>query len=311
MCDLIGNLAQQMATSRVSALLGIPWGTVTSVARRVAERMLPGDRLDNLRRIAVDEFYWAEKDYVTVVWDHDTSRVVWVGEGKSGETLQRFFTELGDARCAAIELVTGDMSKAYLAAVKKELPAADFILDHFHVLRLAHDAVDEVRRQAVRDLRAAEDEVAAKAVKNSRYQLLANPENLTPEGASKIEDIKRNCRVLYRAYSLKEALAYVLECGSYTTAARELARLIKWMKLSRLEPFKKLGRTLKKNMGDILNSIRYRLSNGPLEGCNRKIRGLIYRAFGFRSKDNFIGAIYLCCSGVEVPSPLALPLCTN
>lgn len=305
MCDLIGCLAQNMPQNRVSELLGLPWKTVASVARRVAERLLPGDRLDGLRRIAVDEFYWLKKQYITVVWDHDASRVVWVGEGKSEESLVAFFEELGADRCEQIEIVTGDMSAAYLNAVTNNLPKAQFVLDHFHILRLAHDAVDEVRRSVVRELRSAGDTDEAKAVKNSRYTLLSGPANLGARGIEKIEDIRRTCRDLYRAWSMKESLAWALVLTSVEQAEKEIKRIIKWMKLSRLKPFIRLGGTLKGHLDKILNSIRYQISNGPLEGCNRKIRGVIYRSFGFRSIDNFIGAIYLNCGGISVPSPLA------
>jgi transposase len=305
MSNLIAALAQNMPHDKVSKLLGIPWVTVGSVARRVAERLLPGDRMDGLKRIAVDEFYWAKKQFITVVWDHDRSRVVWIGDGKSEDTLAAFFTELGLERCEAIEIVTGDMGAAYLKAVGNHLPNAHFVLDHFHVLRLAHNAVDEVRRESVRELRGDDHVEEARAVKNSRYTLLTNPTNLDKRGTSKIEDIRRSYHKLYRAWSMKEALAYALTYRSVPVATRELKRITKWMKLSRLQPFKRLGKTLSTHLDKILNSIRYQLSNGPLEGCNRKIRGLIYRAFGYRSRDNFVGAIYLNCSGVQVPNPLA------
>jgi transposase len=305
MCDLIALLAQTMNRTKVADLLSITWAAVNSVARRVAERRLPGDRLDGLKRIAVDEFYWAKKEYITVVWDHDTSRVVWVGEGKSGDTLRAFFTELGPERCESIEVVTGDMAAGYLSAVADHVPDAEFILDHFHVLRLAHDAVDEVRRAIVRELRANEEIAKAKAVKNSRYTLLSNPLRVSSAGMSKIDDIRKTCRPLYRAWSMKESLAYALTYRSVPVARRELKRIIKWMKLSRLRPFIRLGKTLGKHLDEILNSIKYQLSNGPLEGCNRKIRGLIFRAFGYHSKDNFIGDIYLNCGGVVIPNPMA------
>ncbi len=305
MCDLIGHLAQNMPHTRVSKLLGIAWETVGGVARRVAERLLPEDRLDQLKRIAVDEFHWADKKYLTVVWDHDRSRVVWAGEGKAEESLAPFFSQLGPERCAAIEIVTGDMSAAYINAVQHNLPNAQFVLDHFHVLKLAHKALDTVRRQIVNELRTEGDMNAAKATKKTRYVLLSNAKELSPEKISKIDAVQQAAPRLFRAWSMKEALALILNSLSVEAAEEELRRIIKWMKLSRLQPFIKLGHTLRDHLSQILNSIRYQLSNGPLEGCNRKIRGLIYRAFGYRSLDNFLAAIYLNCGGIQVPNPLA------
>jgi transposase len=305
MCDLIGHLAQNMPHNRVSELLGISWETVGRVARRVAERLLPEDRLDNLKRIAVDEFYWGDKKYLTVVWDHDRSRVVWTGEGKAEESLVPFFNQLGSERCAAIEVVTGDMSAAYINAVEHNLTNAKFVLDHFHVLKLAHKALDTVRRQIAQELRVEGDTEQAKAIKNSRYVLLSDSEDLSPQAISKIDSVQQAAPRLFRAWSMKEALAFILHSSSVETAEPDLKRIIKWMKLSRLQPFIRLGHTLREHLSQILNSIRYQLSNGPLEGCNRKIRGLIYRAFGYRSIDNFLAAIYLNCGGIQVPNPMA------
>jgi transposase len=91
--------------------------TVGAIVARVVERYRPGDQLDGLKRIGVDELsYRRHHEYITVVIDHELERVVWAHPGKSAETLGRFFKELGPERCQKLESVTMDMSPAYVKA---------------------------------------------------------------------------------------------------------------------------------------------------------------------------------------------------
>jgi transposase len=73
-------------------------------------------RLDNLRQIGIDEFSYRKRHrYLTIVVNHETRRVVWVGHGKSGQTLRDFFDQLEEERCQQIEMVTMDMAAGYIA----------------------------------------------------------------------------------------------------------------------------------------------------------------------------------------------------
>ena len=112
--DAVGLLAQQLSHTAVAELTGISWATVGSIAERLVEEKLHEDRFENLRRIGVDEIsYRKHHKYLTVVVDHDRNRVIWVGVGKSGDTLAEFFKELGPERAARVELASIDMSAGY------------------------------------------------------------------------------------------------------------------------------------------------------------------------------------------------------
>src|SRR4030095_12381608 len=112
----------------------VAWATVGAIVARLVDRLLPGDRLDGLTHIGVDELsYRKHHKYVTIVVDHSTGRVVWAREGKNADTLRAFFQELGSERCALLQAVTIDMSKAYIAAVSEAATNAQIIFDRFHV----------------------------------------------------------------------------------------------------------------------------------------------------------------------------------
>jgi len=296
--DAVGFLAQKLDHTAVSNLFGISWAAVGSVAERLVAEQLHEDRFENLRAIGVDEFSfrWNHR-YVTIVIDHDRTRVIWAGEGKSSETLAAFFEELGPERRASIELVSIDMAGGYIKAVQEAIPHATIVFDHFHVARLAQNAVTEVRRAQMRTL----DPDDRASIKGTRWALLKNPENLRASETAKLELVRRTNDPLYRAYLLKETFLDVFTYRSRHRARRAIEAWVAWAQRSRLAPFVRLARTVRDHLDGILAFIESRLTNARLEGMNNKIRLISHRAYGFHSAQPLIAMIYLCCSNVTLP----------
>ncbi|KIG19281.1 Mobile element protein [Enhygromyxa salina] len=148
--------------------------------------------------------------------------------------------------------MTIDMSAAYIKAVAEAAPNATIIFDRFHVQKLANEATDEVRRDEVRE---AEPE-DKKALKNTRWQLLKSPWNLTDLEDKKLADLPKTNERIYRGYLLKETLVAILECSSIVIAEWKLDEWDAWASRSRLTPFVKLAKTIRrhrflaKNFGD-------------------------------------------------------------
>jgi len=285
--------------------MGISWRTVGNIVERVVAEKLDPKRLDGLRRIGVDEFSYRKRHrYITTVVDHVKHRIVWAKEGKSSETLDAFFDELGEERAKEIEIVTIDMSAAFIKSIKAKAPGAKIVYDLFHVLKLASEAVDKVRRAKVRQLRELDAPEEAAAVKRSRYALLKNPWDLSAKEWDKLAAIQKHNAPLYRAYLLKEALADIFRVPSKDTAEEELDRWLAWASRSRLKPFVKAARTIRKYKEGILAYVETKLTNGLAEGFNNKLRMVARRAFGFHSAGALIGMLFLCCGGVTVAPPL-------
>jgi transposase len=298
-------LAQTTDKTTVVNTMRIAWPTVGDIAHRVVDRFRPGDPLDGLRLIGVDELsYRRHHEYVTVVIDHVAQRVVWARPGKDAATLAEFFKELGPERCEQLEAVTIDMSGAYIKAVTDASSQAKIIFDRFHVQRLAHDAVDEVRRAEVRESRGTE---GAKVLKRTRFILHKNPWNLSNIEGERLAQLQRTNKPIYRAYLLKEGLAGILDALDVDIARIKLRDWIGWATKSRLEPFKKLARTIKEHFDGILAYIPLRLNNGRTEGMNGKIRVITRRSYGLHSASNLIALIFLCCSGISLLPVLKVP----
>jgi transposase len=295
--DAVALLAQRTNQSAVAELTGIAWKTVGNIARRVVAERLDPSRMNGLRRIAVDEISFLRRhNYLTVVTDHDTRRVVWVAEGKSSEVLANFFKLIGAEACQRIEIVTMDMSAAFIKAVKEHLPKAEIAFDHFHIARLANEALHEVRRSLVR---VAEPEDKA-SIKNTLWALLYRMDNAPEKQQSALAQLRPE-QPLGRAYLLKESLLDVLS-GKAPLAEQSLLGWLGWASRSRLTPFIKLSRTLRDHLAGIRTLLKQRFTNGLAEGMNNKIRMVSHRAFGFHSADALISMIYLCCSGIMLPN---------
>jgi len=303
--ELVAYLAQQMDRTAVCKLVGIDWRSVGSIIERVVSARLGPERLDDLTVIGVDELSFRRNhEYVTVVVDHARRCVVWVGEGKSADTLKAFFDELGPERAAKLTHVTMDLSSAFIAAVTERAPQAEKIYDRFHVQRLASDAVDQVRRSEVRQVAGTEE---AAALKQTRWALLKRPWNMEQHEGEKLGEVQRTNKRLYRAYLLKESLARALDYRQPARAERHLDNWISWAARSRLRPFARVAKTIKRFKDGILGYVRTRLSNGLTEGLNNKTRLITRRAYGFHYARTLAAMIHLCCGGITLAPPLPEP----
>jgi transposase len=282
----------------VQRILGTSWRAVAGMVERVVERKLDASRLSGLRFIGIDEFSYRKRHhYVSVVVDHERGRVVWAAEGRSAETLERFFEALGPEGVAGLEAITLDMAGGYLKAIQARAPEALIVFDRFHVQRLAGDALDEVRRQLMRSL---EDPDAKRVLKRTRFALLKNPWNLTRAERGKLSELQRHNRPLYRAYLLKEALAEILSSLRPEHAMQRLEAWLAWASRSRLRPFVRAARTIRQHKDGILGYLFLRLTNGVVEGINNRLRMVARRAFGFHSAEALIAMLFLVCGGLEL-----------
>lgn len=304
--DLVAYLATRMDKTSVCRLVRIAWRTVGDICTRVVADGLDPHRLDDLFEIGVDDVSWRKHhNYLTLVANHRTGKVIWGTQGRDTEALDGFFTELGQERSAGIQAVSMDMSAAYAKSVAKpgHAPQAKIAYDPFHVVALASKALDDVRREAWNDMRRV-DETAAKKFKGARWALLKNPNKHTDAQAAQLRKIRRRGGDVWRAYTLKEALREVFN-GDLTTGEAEelLERFCSKASRSGLKPFVKLARTLRKHMVGIVAAIRLRLTNARVEAINNRVRLIIRRAYGFHSAKAALALVMLGCGPITLRLP--------
>jgi len=297
-------MAVHVSKATLSEYLRIAWRSVGAIISRVVEERSVGtDRLDGLIKIGIDEVSFRKgQRYLTVVVDHGSGRVVWVAEGRDEATLESFFEQLGPERSQALRFVSADAASWIGNVVRRRCPQATICLDPFHVVSWATEALDEVRRDVWNAARRAGQTHLARELKNSRYALWKNPEDLTRRQGAKLAHIARTNGPLYRAYLLKEQLREVFKLPAHRAGVL-LHHWIRWARRCRLEPFVKLQRSIVEHRAPILDAIRHGLSNARVESVNTRIRLLTRIAFGFHSAAPLIALVMLALGGLCPPLP--------
>lgn len=317
--DTAAWLVTQCSKTAVTNLLRIGWRTVGSIIGRVmAEIDAQVDRLDGLTRIGIDEVsYKKGQNYLTVVVDHDTGRLVWVGIGRDRDTIHRFFDDLGDARSAQITHISADGAEAIATVARLRAPQAVLCADPFHVVSWATQCLDDVPRQVWNQARRAGDMVAwgshsglrynlsrgdARKIQHSRWALWKAGDDLTDHQRAKLDWIAKTWPTLHRAYLLKEGLRFVFAIKG-EPGKQALDRWLAWAQRSRIPVFVALGQKIKRHLPAIHAALDHGLSNGLIESTNTKIRLLTRIAFGFKNPHALIALAMLSLGGYRPSLP--------
>ncbi|MCA1698724.1 MAG: ISL3 family transposase, partial [Actinobacteria bacterium] len=292
-------LAVNTSKKAVAELMRVTWRTVGSICERVAaEQVAQRDLLAGLKRVGIDDFSHRKGHrYLTVVVDHDTGRLVWAAPGRDRKTVEKFLDLLGAKRCEQIELVSCDMAESIASAVSERCSNAVRCVDPFHVIQLATDALDEIRREVWNDARRAGQKQVAKELKGARFVLWKNAHRLTGRQRQKLAHIQQTNKPLYRAYLISQQLREIYRV-TYHEAVELLDAWLAWARRCRLPPFVKLAKTITKQRPGIEAAIEHGLSNARIEQVNTQLRLITRRAYGFRTPEALIALAMLTLGGL-------------
>lgn len=271
------------------------WGMVEkAVARGLArkERRLPA-------YLGVDEKSFAQHHrYETLVCDAERGTVEYVVEDRGQESLEQYYRQFTPEELAQVRAVALDMWDPYIAATQAYVPGAEekIVFDKFHVLRTVQEAVDKVRRQEHRVLKAQGDE----RLKGTKYLWLANRENVPEWRRAEFEAVKGTNLKTGRAWAIKESLRKFWTYHYGRRAADYFRRWYFWATHSRLSPVVSAAKTLQAHLRNILTYFRHRLTNATAEGLNSKIQMVKEMACGFRNREHYKTAIYFHCGGLDL-----------
>src|SRR5271166_4775459 len=202
------DLSRHMTIHDVAKHLQVSWDTIKEIQADSLQRRFGKPKLHKLRQIAIDEIAIGKgHHYLTVVLNLLTGAVVFVGDGKGVDALKPFWRRLRRARAKVVAVAT-DMSKAYIRAVRDNLPKAVHVFDHFHVIKLFNDKLSAFRRALYAQLSSEQDR---KILKGTRWLLLKNPDNLDPQRSERerLDEALRLNTPLATAYYLKEDLRQI------------------------------------------------------------------------------------------------------
>jgi transposase len=279
------ELSRRMTIRDVATHLNVGWDLVKDIQKRDLARRYAKPKLKHLRRIAIDEIAVAKGHrYLTLVLDLESGAVVFVGNGKGADALKPFWKRLRPSG-AKIEAVAMDMSAAYRGAVSAHLKGAVIVFDHFHVIKLFNDKLSDLRRSLYH--RAQADQ--KKVLKGARWLLLKNPENLDADKdeRGRLEEALALNKPLAAAYSLKEDLRRFWEQPGKRFATAFLNDWLRRAEASGVKMLHQMAKTLAAHRSGLLAYYDARITSGPMEGTNNKIKTMKRMAYGFRDPEFF------------------------
>ena len=277
------DLCRIAPIKHVADHLGIGWTLVKDIFKTHLRRRLKRRSLRFVRRIAIDEFAIRKgHQYMTVVLDLDTGRILHAAEGRSADAVIPFLRRLKKFR-TSLQAVAVDMWPAYLLAIREVFPDVSVVHDPFHIVALANAAVDATRREIARSLPAAD----RRALKGTRFLLLKGGDRLDHTAMPYLQRLESLNRPLFQAYLLKEDLRRFWSMPSRKAAQRFLGAWIARALASRLKFMIRLARTLRAHRHGLLAWYDHPISTAPLEGINNKIKVLKRQAYGFRDIEYF------------------------
>jgi transposase len=297
LAQAVALLAKKLSFKEVAEYFRLDWKVVATVVKRVVEEGLRLRKVKTLHTLGIDEVSRKKGHrYLTLVYDLERGRLLWVGLDRKRETLDEFFRWLGKRKTRTLQAICLDMWAPYLASVQHHVPQATLVFDRFHVVQHLNRALDEVRRAEVR--RLAHQELID--LKKTRFILLKNPWNLTPKEHRRLSHLLKLNLPIIRAYYLKEEFQRFWDYLQEKRAKAHLKQWLWWATHSRLQPMIEFARLVKDHLPGLLAWTKLRISNGALEGMNNKVKLVSHRSFGFRKPDYFIAAIYHCCADLPL-----------
>ena len=276
---MIMALSSEMTVLAISEHLRLSDDAVWRVLMHHVNLAKEKQDLSHITDIAFDEFAVGKgHEYVTLVYDLNGKRVVYIAEGKDKGAVDEFIEATkGRFDPTLVKRVSMDMSRAYIAAAKKHFPRAEVVFDHFHVIKKANESLDKVRKR--------EAKVNMELLAKTKYVLLKNPINLTKSQEKRRQELlamKEMDLDTVRSYHIKLGLQRVWQVPGFLTR-HYLRKWIQWATRSAIPEMVDLGRCVKDHYAGILAGIRSGITNALAEGLNNKIRMAFHRAFGFKA----------------------------
>ena len=295
------ELSKHLPVSVIAKLIGVYDKRLWRFIKHYVNEARKLEDYSDVESIGMDETSKKGHNYITVMVDTSKRKVIFTTEGKDHTTVDKFVEDFKEHKGNPdnVKVITCDMSLGFKKGVKDNFPNSETIIDKFHVIKHANEAVDTVRKQ---------ESKTNESLKGTKYIWLKNSTNLTDEQTAWKADLMKASKHLKtgRAYSMRVELQDIYEqCLTLEEAEPRLKKLCSWLMRSRLEPMKKLCGMIRDHWKEILNYFEYRLTNAILEGINSIIQNIKRRARGFRNNEYFTTMIYLNCSDLDIDSVIA------
>jgi transposase len=299
----LARWARRLSWKETAQAFHTSWEKVFDAVEYLVTWGLEHRALGQIDAIGVDEIQYAKgHKYLTLVYQIDLglTRLLWVGKERTVQSFQGFFTAMGQEVISKICFVCSDMWEPYLRLIGEKCSEALHILDRFHIVAKMNKALDEVRADETRRMK---QEGRDPVLRKSRWLLLRRSENLGLEQHFRLRDLLRYNLKTVRAY--KEAFQQLWDYNSPAWAGKFLDEWCRQTMRSRMDPMKKIARSLRLHRELILNYFRAQklISSGVVEGLNNKAKVTMRKSYGFRTYRVLELALYHSLGKLPEPEP--------
>jgi transposase len=299
----LAEWGRRLSWSETAAVFRTSWQTVFRSVRYAVMWGIANNSWENVTAIGIDEIAWKKgHKYLTLVYQINEGgrRLLFVAQERTKESLAQFFRMLKADKCQRIEYVVSDMWRNYLDVVQEFVPNAVHVLDRFHVMKKFNEALDEIRREETRELRAAGYEPV---LRKARWCLLKRPENLTDRQTTSLREILKHNLKTVRAWLSREDFQRFWEYSSPAWAGKFLDEWTDRTMRTRLQPLMSVAEMLRRHKPLLLNWFRARgeFSAGCVEGMNGKAKLTMKKAYGFKSYN--VAEVALLHTLGKLPTP--------
>lgn len=285
--------------SSAASMAGVSWEQCSKVMGRAVKRGLARREPELVKQLSVDEKrYRRGHVYATIVCDVERGVVLDVIDGHKGEHLAAFYKGLSQEQRDAIQAVAMDMHPGYLKATREELPDGEskIVLDRFHVMKQANEAVESVRRTEHGELRVEGN----KTLERARQMLLWAEENRPAKYDDHMKRLQAQDLRTGKAWSMKENLRRLWSCPTVVAARAFFDSWHQWVTGSTIKPMMRLARLLKERLEQVIRFCEHRITTATSEGINSQISSAQHRAAGYRNFDRLKQAILFFCGGLRL-----------
>lgn len=288
--------SKMFTVADVARLFDLDYGTIYKIDHEVLRRLIQELQIPDPINIAVDEKSFKKgHNYVTIVTDCDSKKVIWVSEGNKKESLDQFFEILGKDRSAKIKTVSKDLHAPYAVSCAEHIPHAIEVADPFHVVKKLNDTMDECRKEL--SVGSVLPVGKRKAIFRLNWVLRYKQENQSEKNLASLDELAKINEPLYLAYLHKEAFYdfFTFKPSEVKQAENFLIEWIVEAFKSKLKSLQAFAEYIERNTKILLNIILTERSSAISEGINRKIQVIKSMAYGYRNLNYFMLKIMQRC----------------
>ena len=296
------DVLRECSVSATCGLLRISWDEADGIKQRAVARGLLRKQAQPVTRLGVDEKSAGRgQNYVTVVARLEPGQaatVEYVGDGRKQEALDGYWQQVSAEQRAAVEAVAMDLWEPYFNSTVAHVPEAlnKIVHDPYHLGQMLSRAVDKVRRAEHRVLMEAGDDRLA----GTKYVWLYGWENLPEIHRERFDELRGQRLKTSRAWAIKELFRDFWASETVEEGKEFFRHWYGWAVRSRLEPIKRVAKSFKGHLDNILTYFTHRITNAALEGLNNRIAGLVKKAFGYRNRERFKTDILFHLGGLDL-----------